>query len=172
MGGVRVTREQKIAEAKRLAESGLSHAQIGMRLGMSASCIWKWLNPEQAKAAEREQNARRGPAKRAWEDGQRANCEDCGCLLGMGSSMPCRKAGKCRSCHQLSRVEQVESRARRIEALWAEGLTLRQIAAELGWTVNHISVEIQNLREKGYNLPYRYSPRSRDAMKFPDQVAS
>jgi transposase len=63
-----MTRDQKVAEAKRLREGGLSYSVVGQRLGVSPATAWKWLNPDAARAMGRRSNAQQGPAKRAWEN--------------------------------------------------------------------------------------------------------
>lgn len=67
-----------------------------------------------------------------------------------------RRDAKAERC-QLCRREDRHERAERIERWWAEGLTLRQIAAKLEWTTNHAGVEVRKLREMGYDLPFRYT---------------
>jgi len=43
--------------------------------------------------------------------------------------------------------------------MWATGLTMREIAAALDWSINHLGTEIAHLRHKGYALPYRHRPK-------------
>lgn len=42
--------------------------------------------------------------------------------------------------------------------MWAEGLTIRQIAAALGSSTQSIGSEIVRLRKEGHDLPYRQTP--------------
>lgn len=173
MGGVRVTREEKIAEAQKLYEAGEVYRQIGEHFGVTPATVWRWLHPEAVKAINRRDNARRGPEKREWEDRNRASCEDCGGPLAMGSSNPSHMgpSGKCSKCWRLSEAERIDSCSRRIEAWWHQGLTLREIAERLGKKPEAMSVEINRLRKRGYRLPYRRMNKKR-AMRFPDQLPS
>jgi hypothetical protein len=51
-----------------------------------------------------------------------------------------------------------EQRAK-IERLWAEGLTARQIGAEMGWATSTARMRISELRAEGVDLPYRRKPK-------------
>jgi transposase len=53
-------------------------------------------------------------------------------------------------------TRRVAERAHQIERWWAEGVSRKEIAARLGWTDNHVSVEFARLRADGFDLPYRY----------------
>lgn len=168
-----MSREQKIAKARELRAAGLTYDAIARRLGMSHPCIWGWCNPEAKRAKDKRSNAKRGPAKRAWEDAQRANCEDCGRTLQGGSALPCRRnSGKCLDCWWVAQAAELEPRYKQIEAWWAEGLTYPEICAHLGWSENHLGVEIHRMRAAGRNLPYRYKTGKRAGRRFPDQVAA
>lgn len=48
-----------------------------------------------------------------------------------------------------------KARREKIAELWREGLTLKQIAAELSSTANAIGTDIARMRAAGYDLPYR-----------------
>lgn len=50
-----------------------------------------------------------------------------------------------------------EQRAQ-IERLWAEGKTVREIGAEIGWALSTAKVKISQLRAQGYDLPHRRTP--------------
>lgn len=166
---VGVTREQKIATARKLRESGLTYREIGERFGVGHACVWKWLHPDVVAESNRRDNQRRAPQKRAYAQSKRAACEDCGTPLSAGSSWPSRRrTGKCRTCWELDEAERIEPRRRQIEEWWAEGLSLRAIAERLGWSRDHLSVEIHRMREAGYAVPYR----NRGYDRFPDQVAA
>jgi hypothetical protein len=163
-----MTREQKIARAQRLRDEGLLLREIAEEMGLSGTrAAWRLVNPERVHEQELARNA----YKRQWEkEAPRGNCEDCGDELGIDSAR--RGHRTCRTCYELRRAEVVDERARRIVEWWAEGLTLKEIATKLGWTLGHIAQEFDRLREKGYDLPYRYRTGVRNATKFPDQVAA
>lgn len=166
-----MTRAQKIAKAKALRAKGLSNAQIGQRFGVTESAVWKWLNPERTKEIARRSNAKpeTKAAKRAWErEHDRGVCVSCGEPTGIGAE---RKAaqfgfpGRCAVCRIAEENERVAERGHQIEALWAEGLTIAQVAERIGMSQEVAWVEIERLREKGFDLPYRRTPVQRKRMR-------
>lgn len=174
-----MSREEKQAEARRLRdEERLSVQQIAERMGYkNHASAWKLLNPERAREMERRSNKKRGPAKRAHENAHRAPCPECGQPMQAGSGYGGRKDAqhkrdRCFDCFTMMRRTEVDDRARRIEKWWAEGLKMKQIGARLGWTENHVHDEIDRLRGKGYDIPYRYKPGKRNATAHPEQVAA
>jgi hypothetical protein len=56
------------------------------------------------------------------------------------------------------RVRHEANRAR-VEALWAAGLTTRQVLSALG--LKHNTSMLSTWRSRGYDLPYRLSPEQR-----------
>jgi transposase len=168
-----VRREEKIAKARELRERGLSYRHIGERLGVTNSCVAKWLNPERTREWNRRSEAKpeRKAAKRAHEKQSRAMCA-CGNPMGQGSGYPGYRYNQCDECRVLEERERVDERAQRIVAWWAEGETLKQIASRLGWTVGHLSQEFDRLRGRGYELPYRRKSGTKNATAYPEQVAS
>jgi transposase len=150
-----LSREQAIAEARRLAGEGLSERQIGARMGVTGSCIHRWLNPKKARAQARVDNQRRRAAKRAWEKApeQRARCRLCGAALGTDS----RRRGYrwCRAHYEL--YERLCRAARRavIAQMWQRGASLKTIATRLGSTPNSIGTEVTHMRRDGWALAYR-----------------
>lgn len=101
--------------------------------------------------------------KRAGDDRGRAVCTRCGSSCGARTAWSNaaeaygRRSGLCGSCRAVVEAERVAERARQIEAWWSDGLTLREIAERLGWSIGHLKVELFRLREDGYDLPYRYA---------------
>ena len=138
------------AQAKRLRAAGLTYREISEHLMRPLSTV---------QAAVAGENARRRAAKQAWARAHyRGICERCGDPTGKR-----HRHRLCWSCDLERRAEPVHARAERIVAWWAEGLSLIQIAARLGWSVGHLGGEIHRLRAKGYNLPYhskRVSPQA------------
>jgi transposase len=161
-----VTREQKIAKARELRgqRPRPTYREIAEALGVSTGTVYRWINrtasycngreinPERARAHDRRYNKE----KRFYPD-----CPRCGAKMSPKSSL-------CEGC----RVDEIDRRARQIEAWWGDGLKFREIADRLGWTVGHLSVEMDRLRSKGYHLPYRYKLGRRAGAKFPEQVAA
>ena len=119
-----MTREQKIAEAKRLREQGLPLRYIARELGVGTACIWRWLNPERAQELNRISNAKRSDAKRQWARDNRAECPQCGADMGAGTKGRTVLPRSCRACID----DEVRSRMVRYIELRKEGLTNRQIA--------------------------------------------
>lgn len=168
-------REIKIERARKLREEDpkrWTYDALGKRFGVTGTCIQKWLKPEWAREKARKDNAKRSAAKRQWERENRAKCPDCGQPMGAGSRCPSARPERCTVCDNARRVERVGLRGREIEAWWAEGLTMSEIAEKLGWTVNHLCSEFVRLRKKGFHLPYRYTEGRRAGSKFPEQVAA
>jgi transposase len=141
-----MTRDQKIAKARELREEGLSYEKIKAELGVGGSTLNEWLNADvKANRVSRRMSA------------------VCSC----GNAMT-PESTFCRGC----RSEDAEQRRRQIEAWWAEGLAMPGIADRLGVTVGCLARDIDELRAKGYNLPYRYKSGKRKGSKFPEQITS
>ena len=150
-----MTRDEKIAEARRLRAEGLTLQAIGERLGVSHATVWKWLNPERHREHVLKQEARpeRKAAKRAWEnEHDRGECP-CGATLGVGARRHGIKV--CRDCFDEMRAVGTAMRRERIAEMWARGLKQREIAAEIGTTRPTISVEMSRMRAAGWDLPLR-----------------
>lgn len=160
-----MTREQKIAKARKLRAQRLTYSEIADRLGVPLSTVHRWINPERTAPYR---NGRAVDPERArlvdriYNRTHRAECPSCGGEMDRGTG---RKGGICATC----RADEVDRRARQIERWWAEGLTLNEIADALGWSAGHVKHEFHLLREKGYDLPYRYSLSK---SRFPEQVPS
>lgn len=151
-----MTREQKIAKAKRMREQGHTYVQIGDRLGSSYSTVYRWLNPEYAqrhRAVVRAYKARNRERMRQYDREYNAThkgeCWQCGGPTN-------RRFDHCRAC----RSDEADRRARTAERLWAEGLSLREIARELGTTKKTVSSLMNRWRREGYCFPYRYKVRN------------
>lgn len=54
-----LTRDEKIATARRLRAEGVTLADIATRLGVTGGTVWKWCNPEKAAAADLKSKGRR-----------------------------------------------------------------------------------------------------------------
>jgi hypothetical protein len=55
------------------------------------------------------------------------------------------------------------ARYQRLVARWNEGVTYPELMAEFGVTQGHLSKLIHQLRQQGYDLPYRYAAYERKA---------
>lgn len=100
-----------------------------------ASRAWKARNRERTRVYDREYDA-----------AHRIACQVCGASRRRDVLGP-----KCARCLR----EEVEHRRERIAAMWSEGLTLRRIAVEFGWSVTRAGVEVARMRQAGYDLPGR-----------------
>jgi DNA-binding CsgD family transcriptional regulator len=133
------------AQAKRLRAEGLTYREIGEHLMRPRSTV---------EAAVSESNARRRAYKRTWDREHPETCRRCGGLKGPG-----HRERLCRPCWLTQEQERMQPRAERIVAWWAEGRTLAEIGAHLGWSKGHVTNHLHRLRAKGYDLPYRRVPR-------------
>lgn len=155
-----MTREEKIAEARRLKAEGLSDAAIARRFGVTRSCVFKWLNPARAKEYGRRDNARpeRKARKLAIQNEVGGSCPDCGGPLTKQAIWP--RVTRCRDCYHAACREAHRERDEQIVKWWNDdGLSLREIAERLGWSVNHVQQEIWRLR---YRYGYYLAPRRSD----------
>ena len=147
-----MTRDEKIAEARRMRDEGATLVVIAEALGYrSVSAAWRLLNPEAHRAIE----AKRGPAKRAWENEHDHGRCPCGAQMGVGTAR--RGAKLCCACRDEVRSVERAMREERIAAMWADGLTLRQIAVALGSTPAAINVAIVQMRANGWDVPRRHN---------------
>jgi len=145
-----VTREQKIAKAKRLREQGLTYQQIAERLNVSSNgVVSRWLNPERAKEADRRSNAKRNDYKRQWDRDNRAECPRCGGAMCAGSRSPSHCPDRCWECLR----DEADARIRRFIALRREGLLNPEIAEREGTTVPAVAMTLSNARRQGYDVP-------------------
>jgi hypothetical protein len=139
-------------------------AARGQRTGASrgTSAGWKRRHPRQAQTYQRRENAKpeRKAGKRAWarSSAGRSICADCGGEMGVGSGWKDFK--RCRTCALRRQSECKQERRRAIADMWARGLSIRAIAAELDSTAGSIGVEIVRMRKDGWALPHRYRVRA------------
>lgn len=156
-----MTREEMQSKAQRMREEGATYREIAEAFSASITTIYRWLNPERTRPYRNGRACNPQRARdydRAYREAHKAECPQCGTKMKPES-------GLCISCHEDRR----DARARKIEKWWEEGLTGPEICTRLGWTKEHLAVEMHRMREMGYSLPYRYrlsEPR------FPEQVAA
>lgn len=145
-----MTRDEKIAEARRLHAAGWRYGQIGDELGVTYSCIYKWLNPEKSQEYNRTQNSRPTvrKAKRAWDRANRKQCE-CGATMA-------RVASRCLACDFKARDEARLVRWALITKLWDQGLPVAEIAPQVGRAnANALGVEMDRMKHAGWHLAPR-----------------
>jgi transposase len=165
-----MTREQKIAKARRLKVRGLSYGEVAMKVGVCKGTVRRWLNPEEAarnRAASREWK-RRNPDKTSAYDREYAETHKKACSQCGGPLIHDAKTEICMEC----RMDNRDFKYRQLERLWAEGKTYPEIQEEMGWTRDYLAVTMDRARDMGYHLPYRYTKGKRGGSKFPEQVAA
>jgi DNA-directed RNA polymerase specialized sigma24 family protein len=99
---------------------------------------WKDANREANRARDR---------RRIADPERRGRCVSCAGLMGHHVFTD----GTCAEC--VSRRH--EERCQQVERMWAEGATLREIAAALGTTIGAVGVQIHRMRAEGRDLPFR-----------------
>lgn len=87
-------------------------------------------------------------------------CIDCGAPTSNGRGKNASK--RCARCGliytgALAHERAIEHRER-VERLWKQGLTMREMAEAMGWKLSTAHVAISRLRAQGVDLPHRYSP--------------
>jgi IS30 family transposase len=152
--------------AVEMRAAGASIQEIADEFGVSKSTACRWVNPRAAevarqkarewKDAHREANRARDREERRSLD-YRGRCIECGGPMGTSH----REDGTCSGCIASRRVARWE----RIEAMWAEGLSLAEIGAELGWAAKTLSSELTVMRQEGRNVPHRYDADRVAAMR-------
>lgn len=141
---------ERLPEIEVLAAAGLTNPEIGKRLGLSKSQVWKLRNPEAARRSAAKTNARRAAAKRAWErdPANRAPCVSCGGPTGNTSRRsPNPRCQKCRD------ADIAAFRAAVIEG-YRVGQTAWQIAERTARPLSTVRSEAVRLRRKGIEVPY------------------
>jgi transposase len=165
-----MTREQKIAKARALLAAGRTFGDVAAAIGVSKRTVRRWLVPGEA-----ERDRQRA---RAWKARNRSHLRDYNLRYDAEHGPPCSQCGQRRNSRRRGPLcegcikDGIDHRARQIEQWWAEGLKLKEIAERLGWSVGHVSMEMDRLRAKGYALPYRRRTGSKNATKFPEQAVA
>lgn len=144
-----MTREQKIAKARRRRDEGLSLQKIAEELGVTASCIWKWLNPERCREQTMLQNAKRNAAKRQWAREHRAECPQCGGEMGAGSGSPSRRRRICAECVS----DNARARTVRYIELRKRGMRNPQIAEVEKTTTAGVTTTLSGAYRYGLTVP-------------------
>lgn len=149
-----MTRGEKIQAAWWLRSGdGMAYSEVAARLGVDHSTVWGWLNPEGARAIDQRSNAKRGPAKRAWEnEHDRGRCP-CGSDLGVGASR--RGFQTCdECCQEMKRIGRA-MRMQPVYEMWHAGAALREIADVMSMTTRTAGYHVSIMRLEGWDMPYR-----------------
>ncbi len=127
-----------------------SQAQVARKFNAAESVVWRALNPDAARSQER----LRRDEKREWHrEHYWRPCPGCGQRMDGHPQVK-----RCRNCEHPARHAVRAARGQRIEEWWAQGLSMLDIAARLGWSKGGVSGEMHRLRRLGFNLPRRRPP--------------
>jgi hypothetical protein len=94
-------------------------------------------------------------------------CIDCGARTN-GHDGPGKASTRCIPCANRhirargDRADMVRARAKRerIEAMWNQGMLLREIASEMGYSMGYLAAEMNTMRRAGYRVPHRYKRKA------------
>lgn len=143
-----MTRAEKVAQACELRGQGLLVREVAERMGVPVSTVGHWLSDSGLS----KQRARRGAAS--------VRCSRCDKKLSAAALL-------CRDCRSRDRHD----RDCGVAELWAQGLTMPQIAAELRLPYGTVADSIVRMRKAGRDVSHRYqvSPL-RDAPSAPPDI--
>lgn len=136
---------QMVAENER----GVTFRELGVRWGVSQQRV------HQIVKAERARQGLPLVRERATTTKPQPRCVDCGAATTISHA-------RCARCGQQRSAEASRARWRahheRVERMWAEGKSQREIGAAMGWT--QVGPHFAHLRALGVNLPHRPRPGS------------
>jgi hypothetical protein len=104
--------------------------------------IREWKEANRERVLERD---------RLYREEHRGTCERCGGPRGKGKGIPSVGPGLCRSCKD----REVAEHQQRLVRFYEGGMSLNDMAAELGLTRNNVGVQLVYLRKAG-RIGYRY----------------
>ena len=138
------SRAERVELVQKLRRQGLKYREIMDLTGIPRTTIGQYLNdPDRIRLKTRKH--RLGDP-----------CVDCGARTSSGSGYKRTPEPRCIPCEQARRRVEHDKMAQRVIALWADGLTLREIAVEMGWkNLKTAQAFIWKLRGEGYDLPHR-----------------
>jgi hypothetical protein len=98
--------------------------------------------------------------RRAWDARQPNSCPECGGERDI-------RARVCARCQRATWTKKRVERYDKLAALWAEGLTIKQLAVEFGKSENVMGGMICHARKAGWDLPLRrpHRPKSGNLTK-------
>lgn len=149
-----MTKRQRLyPEIRRLREDeGLMWREIGRIMGLSLKTVSDYYyDPDGHVAAAR---------KAASDVRTRKVCPTCGGQMGP------RRCGseQCRKCADEQRARGFECRLDDVAEMYREGMSLREIARELGYGPNSTPPEVTEARRRGLLTDYRYEAVRRKRM--------
>ena len=94
-------------------------------------------------------------AARAWKERNRERVraswyDTCAC-----GRRKAHDSARCVECRKIAERAVRDARCRQIEQWWAEGVSCKEIARRLGWTVGSFAREKDWMRKNGYSMPAR-----------------
>lgn len=153
-------RDERRVEAQRLRDAGWSFDRIAAAIGYASGAgARRLLHPERFAENDRKNNARRAPIKRAWENANDRPACACGAAMGVGAHRRARRV--CAACRNDIYAVGRAMRRERIYELWHRCATLRDIAEALDSTAASMSSEITYMRQDGWDMPYRRTPKGK-----------
>ena len=141
------TRAEREALARELRDQGYLFREIAEMMGVSTSTVDSCLNDPG------------GLRLKARKESYAGECVDCGARTN-GNAGPWKASLRCIECN--GRVTAERERRRwlahrvQIEAMWADGYTMREIAMEM--RIPYYKTRVSQMRARGYDLPYRRTP--------------
>jgi DNA-binding CsgD family transcriptional regulator len=97
-----------------------------------------------------------GCRKRAHEQARRAMCPNCGDPMGVGSGYPKEPPKQCRKCTDADRAEAHERHVQEVARLYNLGLTVKEIALELGFGPSSSPPAMTEAHRRGL-ISYRHT---------------
>lgn len=148
-----LSRDQKIEKAKELREQGQTYEAIASALGITGSCVQKWLKPEWAKRQAAKSNGKRKAYKRQWQEDHRASCPECGSPLCQGSRTSSTPPTSCQDCYESQRRSQRNQKIVRFIELRREGLTNAEIERRDKLPFNTVAKLLWEAKKEGFDVP-------------------
>ena len=151
------SRPDWVIAAEVLYENGMPIKEIAENVGKTYSGVYRRLKREKTVAYNHESNKRRRQMKREHERARlrsremRGTCQSCDGPMGVGVGHD----GTCLKCREKAAALTNDQMARRAEALWAEGLRIKEMAKILGLAKGSLGWKIGKWRKEGYEFPFR-----------------
>lgn len=150
-----------VDRARELREAGVTLAEIGREFGVSRERIRQLVGSPARTVACAECGdpflTGRSSEKYCSSRCQRRHAARSTCACGASKSP---SAEKCYGCQRAVFAAGRHERYTRIVDLWGQGLSMEQVAAEIGTTTNALGGEMVRARAAGYDLPRRRAVRS------------
>lgn len=159
----RVASRVDVGRAREMRKAGMTLEQIGNEFGVTRQRIRQLVGspPRPKVCPECDGDFTTGRSSQRFCSDRcrdryaaRATCE-----CGKPKSV---RADLCVSCRRALQDAAREERYQRLADLWAEGLTMEEIASEIGTTKNALGGELVRARAAGFDLPFRRASAPRE----------